>query len=223
MYHRSVFDIIQKRLQEPRRFIQILAGPRQAGKTKLARQIIESHSLPTHYASADEPGPKGNIWIEQQWEIARLLPKTSHALIILDEIQKIPNWSETIKILWDEDTRFKNRLLVMLLDSSPLFLQKGLSERLAGRFEMIPVTHWFFTEMQAAFSWGLNEYLFYGGYPGAASLISDHERWSHNILNALIETSISRDILQMTRVDKPALLKRLFELGCSFSGQILSY
>ena len=223
MYHRPVFDAIKKRVQEPRRFVQILAGPRQTGKTTLARQLLESRLLPTHYGSADEPGLKGNIWIEQQWEIARLLAKGAKALLILDEIHKIPAWSETVKKLWDEDTRHKIRLHLILLGSSPLLMQKGLSESLTGRFEMIPITHWSFAEMQAAFSWNLDQYIYYGGYPGAASLISDHERWSSYISNSMIESTISRDILLMTRVDKPALLKRLFELGCSYSGQILSY
>jgi uncharacterized protein len=223
MYQRPVFKIIQKRLQEPRRFIQILAGPRQTGKTTLACQIIDSHSLPSHYSSADEPGFKGNIWIEQQWEIGRRQALSNKALLILDEIQKIADWSETVKKLWDQDTKQKSGLQVMLLGSSPLLLQKGLSDSLAGRFELIPVNHWSFTEMQTAFSWDIDQYIFYGGYPGAAELISDHERWSNYILNSLIETSIFRDILLLTRVDKPALLKRLFEFGCSYSGQILSY
>ena len=223
MYFRPVFEQIQARLMEPRRFIQILAGPRQTGKTTLARQIIESNRLPTYYGSADEPGLKGNVWIEQQWEIGRHQARANKALLILDEIQKIPNWSETVKKLWDEDSKQKSRLLVILLGSSPLLMQKGLSESLAGRFEIIPVAHWSLTEMQAAFSWNLDQFIFCGGYPGAAALISDHERWSNYILNALIETTISRDILLMTRVDKPALLKRLFELGCAYSGQIVSY
>lgn len=223
MYQRPVFKIIQKRLLEPRRFIQILAGPRQTGKTTLARQIIDSHSLPSHYSSADEPGFKGNIWIEQQWEIGSRQALSNKALLILDEIQKIAGWSETVKKLWDQDTKQNSGLQVMLLGSSPLLLQKGLSDSLAGRFELIPVNHWSFTEMQTAFSWDIDQYIFYGGYPGAAELISDHERWSNYILNSLIETSIFRDILLLTRVDKPALLKRLFEFGCSYSGQILSY
>jgi len=223
VYHRPVFKQIQARLKEPRRFIQILAGPRQTGKTTLAQQIAESRLLPTHYRSADEPGLKGNIWIEQQWEIGRRLAQSDDALLILDEIQKISSWSETVKKLWDEDTRHKSRLRVMLLGSSPLLMQKGLTESLAGRFEAIPVTHWSLPEMQAAFSWNLDQFIFYGGYPGAASLISDHERWANYILNSLVETTISRDILLMTRVDKPALLKRLFELGCAYSGQILSF
>ena len=223
MYHRPVFHQIQKRLQEPRRFMQILAGPRQTGKTTLAQQILASRLLPTHYSSADEPGLKGNVWLEQQWEIGRRHSRANKALLILDEIQKIPDWSETVKMLWDDDTRQQSRLQVMLLGSSPLLMQKGLTESLAGRFEIIPVTYWSLAEMQAAFSWRLDQFIFYGGYPGAAALITDHERWSNYILNSLVEISISRDILLMRRVDKSALLKRLFELGCAYSGQILSY
>ncbi|MFH0797634.1 MAG: ATP-binding protein [Candidatus Omnitrophota bacterium] len=227
MYKRPVFDVLLRRLSEPRRFIQVLAGPRQTGKTTVAQQILTEIDFPNHYASADEPSLKSCAWIEQQWESGRALVKSpdrkKKALLVLDEIHKVPGWSETVKRLWDEDT-FKNiPLQVVLLGSSPLLVQRGLTESLAGRFEIIHVTHWPFSEMKQAFGWELDKYLYYGGYPGAAGLIKERGRWAQYILDSLIETSISRDLLLMTRVDKPALLRRLFELGCAYSGQILSY
>jgi predicted AAA+ superfamily ATPase len=144
-------------------------------------------------------------------------------VLVLDEIQKIPAWSEVVKRLWDEDTRAKRPLKVVLLGSAPLLIAQGLSESLAGRFEILPLPHWSFTEMQAAFGWTLDEYVFYGAYPGASSLIVEPERWARYIADSLIETSVSRDVLLLSRVDKPALLRRLFELACRYSGQVLSY
>ena len=223
-FRRPVYKKIAGRITEPRRFIQVLYGPRQTGKTTLAHQLMTDLSIPTHYVSADEPTLKDRTWIEQQWETARFKVKPKkNALFIIDEAQKIDGWSETVKRLWDEDTARNNPIHVMLLGSSPLVVQRGLTESLAGRFEIIPVTHWAYGEMQKAFGWGLAEYIFYGGYPGAAGLINDIQRWADYIRNSLVETTISRDILLMKRVDKPALLRRLFELGCSYSGQILSY
>ncbi|MCK4337687.1 MAG: ATP-binding protein [Candidatus Aminicenantes bacterium] len=224
MFKRPVYSVIKQRLSEPRRFIQVLSGPRQTGKTTLALQVIADLNIPSHYASADEPLLKHRIWIEQQWEIARLKIKaTKSGLFVLDEAHKIEGWSETVKRLWDEDSRNTLPLHVLLLGSSPLLVRRGLTESLAGRFEIIPITHWSFNEIKTAFGWSVDEYIFYGGYPGAAELIQDQKRWSDYIKNSLIETTISRDIFLMTRVDKPALLHRLFELGCSYSGQILSY
>ena len=228
MFQRPVLSMILKRIRERRRFIQVLAGPRQTGKTTLAHQAISSAKFPCHYASADEPTLKDRIWIEQQWDIARTLlgkkpRKNKKALLVLDEVQKIPRWSETVKRLWDQDSGARLPLHVILLGSSPLLVQQGLTESLSGRFEIIPITHWSYEEMRDAFGWNLDQYIFYGGYPGASDLIKDHGRWSQYIIHSLIETTISRDILLMTRVDKPALLRRLFELGCSYSGQILSY
>jgi len=227
MYKRPAFALLCRRLSEPRRFIQVLAGPRQTGKTTVARQVLAKISLPSHYNSADEPSLKSHAWIEQQWEAGRALTKKSgrrqEALLALDEIHKIPGWSETVKRLWDEDTFAGTPLQVVLLGSSPLLVQRGLAESLAGRFEIIHVTHWPLSEMKKAFGWKLDEYIYYGGYPGAAGLITDRQRWARYILDSLIETSISRDLLLMTRVDKPALLRQLFELGCAYSGQILSY
>jgi len=226
MYKRPMHDVLMKRIKEPRRFMQVLAGPRQTGKTTLARQVQNDLGIPSHYATADEPALKDRSWIEQQWETARVLVRSGlrqGSLLILDEIHKISGWSETVKRLWDEDTAAGNRLRVVLLGSSPLLVWQGLTESLAGRFELIPVSHWAFAEMQTAFGWSLDQYIFYGGYPGAAALIAEQERWSKYVVDSLIETSISRDILLMKRVDKPALLRRLFELGCSYSGQVLSY
>ncbi|MBP1739124.1 MAG: Archaeal ATPase [Deltaproteobacteria bacterium] len=227
VYKRKIFHVLLKRVQEPRRFIQVLAGPRQVGKTTIARQVMEAVSTPVQFATADEPTLRDRTWIAQQWDIARLKVRdTRHktgALLILDEAQKVSGWSDAVKRLWDEDTRSELPLKVVLLGSSPLLVQRGLSESLAGRFEVIPVTHWSYTEMREAFGWSLDEYVVYGGYPGAAGLTNDHERWTRYITDSLIETTVSRDILLLTRVDKPALLRRLFHLCCDYSGQVLSY
>lgn len=227
MYNRPILNHIHKRFSEPRHFMQILSGPRQTGKTTIAQQLLKMLDWPGHYATADEPALKGAAWIEQQWEIVRTRLKTDQSarkgVLVLDEIQKMPGWSETVKRLWDEDSANGMPLYVLILGSSPLLIQKGLTESLAGRFEMIHVTHWSFAEMRAAFGLNLDEYIFFGGYPGAATIRHDYQRWAGYIVDALVETTISRDILLMTRVDKPALLRRLFDLGCSYSGQILSY
>lgn len=226
-YKRGLFATLLKRMQEPRRFLQVLAGPRQVGKTTLARQTAAALAIPVHYASADEPTLQDRTWIAQQWDIARALARNARrpqpALLIVDEVQKVHGWSETVKRLWDEDSASGTPLRVLLSGSSPLLVQKGLRESLAGRFEIIPVPHWSYTEMKAAFGWSVEQYVYFGGYPGAASLVGDEQRWRRYIVDALIETTLARDILLMSRIDKPALLRRLFHLGCDYSGQVLSY
>jgi len=226
VFKRPILNIIEKRITESRRFMQVIVGPRQTGKTTLAQQLMAGLDLPNHYASADEPALKSVSWIEQQWEAARMKAKATEpqkALLVMDEVQKISNWSEVVKRLWDEDTAAGLSLQVILLGSSPLLIQSGLTESLAGRFELIPVVHWSYPEMKEAFDWNVEQYVFYGGYPGGAELIGEPQRWANYIRDSLIETTISRDILLMRRVDKPALLRRLFELGCTFSGQVLSF
>ncbi len=222
-YRRSQTDLLASRLAEPRRFLQVVAGPRQVGKSTLVEQVTGALDLPVRYVSADEPTLRGGDWIAQQWEALRLEAGKSAAVLVLDEIQKIPDWSETVKRLWDEDTRAKRPLKVVLLGSAPLLLAQGLTESLAGRFELLPVPHWSLAEMHEAFGWSLEDYLYFGGYPGAAPLVSEPARWTRYVADSLIETSIARDVLLLSRVDKPALLRRLFELGCRYSGQVLSY
>lgn len=223
---RSQSSVLNRRLRESRRFIQVVSGPRQVGKTTLVRQVMEASRTVTRYASADEPTLRGRDWIEQQWEAARLEASDAGkrgTALVLDEIQKIPNWSETVKRLWDEDTHTRSSLKVVVLGSAPLLISRGLTESLAGRFELLHLPHWSYSEMRSAFAWNLEQYLFYGGYPGSAPLIKDEPRWKRYVLDSLIETTISRDVLLLSRVDKPAMLRRLFELACRYSGQILSY
>ncbi|MDO8270909.1 MAG: ATP-binding protein [Gammaproteobacteria bacterium] len=223
-FQRPQAAVLAARLNEPRRFMQVVAGPRQVGKSTLVQQAGETLDLPVRHVSADEPMLRGADWIAQQWDAARLtLSGQRGGVLVLDEIQKIPAWSETVKRLWDEDTRAKRPLQVVLLGSAPLLIAQGLTESLAGRFEMLHLSHWSYAEMHAAFGWTLEEYVFYGGYPGAAPLAREPARWARYVLDSLIETSISRDVLLMTRVDKPALLRQLFELACRYSGQVLSY
>ena len=220
-------------------------GPRQTGKTTIVQQALQQIEHNSRYLSVDEPDTPGFLipgegtstvatreaqvrdteWLVGHWHEARRRAERSERgfVLVLDEIQKIPNWSETVKGLWDADRARECPLHVVVLGSAPLLMQRGLSESLAGRFEPMYVSHWSFSEMSAAFGFDLDEYLYFGGYPGAASLIRDQYRWRDYLLGSLVEPNIERDILAMTRVDKPALLKRLFELGSAYSGQILSY
>ncbi len=226
-YRRPAFNTLMTRLKEPRKFIQVLAGPRQTGKTTLAQQVMKAINMASLMQTADSPTLRDSVWIEQVWNNARrqtrLEGKRREFLLVLDEVQKVPGWQETVKRLWDEDSAEGIPVKAVILGSSPLLMQKGLTESLAGRFELIHITHWLYTEMKKAFGWDLEQYLFFGGYPGAALLIEDQIRWSDYINDSLVETTISRDIFLMTNIQKPALLRRLFQLGCDYSGQILSY
>jgi predicted AAA+ superfamily ATPase len=226
MFKRYAYKKIFSRLTETRKFIQVISGPRQVGKTTLIQEVLKEIGIPGHYVSADEVSAASPVWLQQQWETARIKYKSSpHKkgfIFVIDEIQKIHGWSDTVKLLWDQDSRNRLNIKVVLLGSAPLLIQKGLTESLAGRFELIRIPHWSYSEIREAFGFSLEQYIYFGGYPGAAGLISDENRWRHYIRDSLIETTISKDIFMMTRVDKPALLRNLFEIGCSYSGQIVS-
>ena len=245
-FNRLQINDIKSRLATAPRFITIVAGPRQVGKTTLVRAALvnvrhefiavdQYEEVARAFgedveATSESPGAtRDAAWLIRRWQAARVKQKQLQEMspgqafaLVFDEIQKIPRWSEVVKGLWDADRSAGINMHVVLLGSSPLLIQKGLTESLAGRYELIPVRHWSFQEMHEAFDFTLNEYVFFGGYPGSAPLIRDEARWRQYVLASLVQPSINTDILQMVRVDKPALLKQLFMLGSSYSGQILA-
>lgn len=216
---------LETRILESRKCIQVLAGPRQVGKTTIILQFLEKYEHSYIYESADAVFNASAVWLEQIWNSARLKAKThqGEVLIAIDEIQKIDNWSEIVKKLWDEDTKNKVNIKVILSGSSRLLIEQGLTESLHGRFELIQVPHWTLGEMKEAFGFSLEEYIFFGGYPGSAHLIQDERRWKNYLRDSIIETSISKDILMLTTITKPALLRQLFEMGAVYSSQILPF
>ena len=251
-YERIQTSTLFKRLSDKPQRLTIVIGPRQTGKTTMVRQVLRQLDRPSHYVSVDEPdpailppvpdlggstpefpdqpevlpgSPRDARWLVRNWEQARMVSDRSDRGLVLaiDEIQKIPNWSETVKGLWDADRLHDRPLHIILLGSAPLLMQQGMSESLAGRYETIRLMHWSFAEMSAAFGFDLQRYVYFGGYPGSALLVPEQARWRAYIAEALVEPNIERDILALQRVDKPALLKRLFQLGADYSGQILSF
>ncbi len=251
-FQRSQVQTLQARVQETPRFITIVAGPRQVGKTTLVKQALSG--IAHLFVSVDPDGnpaasrwgdtafaqtaddtealdgsPRNAAWLIHTWRTARARCLAHHEkqperpfVFVLDEIQKIPNWPNTVKGLWDADRAQSLPMHVVLLGSSPLLIQKGLTESLMGRYELIRATHWSFEEMHQAFDFTLDEYIYFGGYPGNATLIRDEERWRNIVLGTFVQPSIETDVLQMARVDKPALLRQLFNLGARYSGQILA-
>lgn len=224
MYELPVVAKIFNRLSESRLRLQVVAGPRQVGKTTAVKQALKHYGKPFSYRLAEGIGISPLSWLESEWQDARLrAQENGEYLLVIDEIQKITGWSDLVKRLWDEDSFYDRPLKVLILGSSRLLLEQGLHESLQGRFELIEVWHWSYEQMRDAFSFSLDDYVLFGGYPGAVPYIHDEERWRSYLRESIIEPSISRDILQLERITKPALLRQLFALACTYSGRIVSY
>ena len=222
---RSYFETITRRINEPRKFIQIIEGPRQVGKSTLIKQVLKSISLPWVHFSADNIPATKTAWISDCWSTARNKLHMEHLpelLLVIDEVQKLINWGEAVKKEWDEDTFNDLPIKVVLLGSSRVRLEKGLSESLKGRFETIKMPNWSFREMQEAFGMTMDEYIYFGGYPGAADLRHEQDRWQEYISSSIIDATINNDILIDTVITKPALLRQTFELSSAYSGQMVS-
>ena len=226
MIIRSQSKDLIARLQEPRRTIQVVAGPRQVGKTTLVKQVLQQLSTPSRFFNADGVKPDDKDWIAARWDEVRALMhfnQYQEMVLVIDEVHKINNWSEQVKREWDADTFNDVNIKVVLLGSSRLLLKKGLTESLAGRFEILSMTHWSFQEMQEAFGWDINQYVYFGGYPGSAPYINNEARWRKYMRESIIAPAIEKDVLQTTYIYKPALMHQLFHLGCAYSGELLSY
>ena len=226
MFKRQQASVLLSRIGEPRRFIQVIAGARQVGKSTMVKQVVNELPTPHLLTTAEEAPDKNPAWIRYVWQQARQAMRLNNypeLLLVIDEIHKLDNWSEVVKAEWDADSMRDVNIKVILLGSSRLLIKDGLNESLAGRYELIEMEHWSYNEMREAFGMTLDQYIYYGGYPGAVSLIDDEKRWRKYMHDAIIEPAITKDVLTTKRVLKPALLRQLFLLGCSYSGELLSF
>lgn len=225
MLTRQEYDVLRRRLGEPRKFIQVVLGPRQIGKTTVVRQVLHDINKPQLYFSADDTAVAGSAWLASCWTAARLEAQThpdAGCVLVIDEIQKVPNWSETVKRQWDDDTWNERNIKVVLLGSSRALIFQGLSESLMGRFEEIRMTHWTYAEMRDCFGLTVDEFIYFGGYPGAVEMMQDEARWKVYVRNSMIDATVNRDIFEDVRIGKAALLRKTLELGAAYSGKILS-
>lgn len=225
MYKRTQFRELESRIAETRNKIQVISGPRQVGKSTMVKQVLQETSIPYMFVSADNVDHANTTWIGEMWETARARMKvaqTKEFLLVIDEVHKIDNWSEAVKKEWDEDTFNDLNLKAVILGSSRLLLKDGLTESLAGRYELIRMPHWSFAEMHEAFDIDVDQYIYYGGYPGGAMYIKDERRWRKYIKDSIVAPAIEKDVLRTKVIYKPALMKQLFKLGCAYSGEELS-
>lgn len=225
MYERKQLQTLRKRMAEPRRRMQIVMGPRQVGKSTLVGQFADSADIPLDSFSADSINPFDSTWIAACWQQARMrmdINSEPEHILVIDEVQKIHGWSEQVKKEWDEDTRLHRNLKVILLGSSRLLIQRGLEESLSGRFETIKLGYWTWQEMRDAFGFTMDEYIYFGGFPGLAQDIHDEDRWRSLVEDSIILPALTRDILEIEEIRNPALLRQVFELACTESAKELS-
>lgn len=225
MFKRVQCKELTLRISEQRDKIQVISGPRQVGKSTMVKQVLQETTIPHMLVSADNVDKANSAWIGEMWATARARMKASNAaefLLVIDEVHKLNNWSEAVKKEWDEDTLNDLNMKVVILGSSRLLLKDGLTESLAGRYELIRMPHWNYAEMHEAFGIDISQFIYFGGYPGGARYIEDERRWRRYIKDSIIAPAIERDVLQTKTVYKPALMKQLFELGCAYSSEELS-
>ena len=225
MYNRAQLSVLKSRMAEPRRTIHVVMGPRQVGKSTMIDRFVEKATVPYSLFSADGVGKTNTAWISEKWHEVRtrmmLYNETEHILII-DEIQKIVGWSEIVKKEWDQDTREKRNLKVILLGSSRLLIQKGLEESLEGRYEALKMGYWEWEEMRDAFGFTMVQFIYCGGFPGLAPYINDEDRWRKMMEDSIISPILNHDILDNEEIRNPPLLRQVFELGSIYSAQEIS-
>ena len=199
MFKRAQFQELKSRIPEPRNKIQVISGPRQVGKSTMVKQVLQETDIPYMLVSADNINHTNTAWIGEMWATARARMKVAQAkeyLLVIDEVHKIDNWSEAVKKEWDEDTLKDLNMKVVILGSSRLLLKDGLTESLAGRYELIRMPHWSYAEMHEAFNMDVDQYIYFGGYPGGAMYIKDERRWRKYIKDSIVAPAIEKDVLR---------------------------
>lgn len=218
---RRVVDVLLANLDEHEPLVQILVGPRQVGKTTAVEHLKKEWGANSHYASADSVVDEHGPWLEKQWQEA--LSQGEGTLLILDEIQKVENWTELVKALWDK-TR-KRGLRVVLLGSTSLnhCLTHSGRESLAGRFFPIYVPHWSYPETKEAFGSSIEEFSLFGGYPKAMEFANDREKWIEYIGGSIINPIIDVDIFLQGNFKKIENLRRAFRVLCQEANVEINY
>jgi predicted AAA+ superfamily ATPase len=215
----NFISTLKERIEAEVGLVQVILGPRQVGKTTTTLNLLEEcYQSNSMYVSADSVFNADAAWLRSNWQLAL----QEHKILVIDEIQKCFNWAEVIKSLYDETKREKRRLTCVLLGSSSLEIQKGLSESLTGRFQLIRVPHWNFAESQLGYGLSFDDFLHYGGYPGSYDLIGTKD-WYDYVKTSIVSTVVEKDILQFNKVRNPALFRQAFELLISYPAQEISY
>ena len=210
---------LDKKIEADTGLLQVLLGPRQVGKTTSVLDYFERcHSGKFHYASADSVLHASPAWIQDHWDTAR----RSRKILIIDEIQKCENWSEVIKSLWDSAKKAKQLFQCLLLGSSSLSIQRGLTESLTGRFQLTHAHHWNAAESKDGYGMGFEDFLKYGGYPGSYQFVGS-EDWRKYVAVSILSTVIEKDILQYHSVRSPALFKQAYEIIAAYPAMEISY
>ena len=201
--------------------IQVVQGPRQTGKTTGVLHFLKSQKKIFHYVSADGVLGNGLSWILNEWQKAC---DKKAAYFVVDEIQKITDWPGVIKQIGDKNARSAKPIQFILLGSSSLQIQKGLTESLAGRYQIVPVHHWNFLESKKLVpKMTLEQFLEVGGYPGSYRFLKNHDTFTNYIKQSIVEPVLHIDLLSFSRIQKPALFKQVFEILCHYPAQEISY
>lgn len=215
----NYIEILPKRFESKQPLLQVILGPRQVGKTTTVLKLInEQYAERGMYVSADQVFNADAQWLRTCW----LEAQAGKKILFIDEIQKSHNWAEAIKALYDESKRIKKLFPCVLLGSSSLEIQKGLTESLTGRFQLIRAHHWNYQESKKGYDLSFEKYLSYGGYPGSYQFI-DSADWADYVKNSIISTAVEKDILQFRSVKNPALFKQAFDILVSYPAQEISY
>lgn len=226
--YRACRELLLQRLAEPAPSrIQLLAGPRQVGKTTLLLELAEKLGSVAIYVAADGPEASLPGFWERLWARAESCAKADgRAVVLLDEAHVLHDWATRLKGEWDRLRRRRLAVQIVATGSSALHLGLGSRESLAGRFERIVLSHWSAASLVDVFHVDPGDaaemLVRMGAYPGAFAYRDDLDRWAAYVRDAILEPAIGRDLLALAPVRKPALLRQVFAVCASSPAQIVS-
>lgn len=218
---KEIYQSVVSALANNNSKILIVEGPRQAGKTTMVQRALNELGLKATYANADNEYTDNRLFIHNAWEKKRR--SANSQLIVLDNIQHIRNWSTLLQAEYEADMAIgKQPRVVLIAASCAPFYRDMETDFMQQNSTILRLSLWTWADMRDAFGWSLDQYIFFGGYPGLGEIVAKGRPWRNYVRSKLIEPALTNDILIDVRLYKPHVLLQILEEGISYQGEVRS-
>jgi len=207
MFRQRAIEVIEEAFRvNP---VVAILGPRQCGKTTLARQFLKKSKVSSHFFDLENPDDLAAL------DNPQLLFASLTGTLVIDEVQRRPELFTDLRVLVDSEKRQRK---ILLLGSASRDLIRQSSETLAGRISYLELTPFTLGELSNT---DKDVLWLRGGFPLSFLAIGDRE--SYQWRKAYISTFLERDIPALGFRIPAATLRRFWQMLSHYHGQVINY